>query len=140
MEKDNKDKKDKDKKQKKVKKREKKNIPKGKVYIQASFNNTIVTITDMAGNVISWSSSGLMAFRGSKKSTPYAAQIAAGNAVDKAVEAAGIKEVDVLVSGPGIGRESAIRCLSTKGLAIKIIKDITPLPHNGCRPRKRRRV
>ncbi len=128
------------KKEKKVKKKEKKNIPRGKAYIQASFNNTIVSITDMAGNVISWSTSGAMAFRGSKKSTPYAAQIAAGNAADKAIEAAGIREVDVLVSGPGIGRESAIRALATKGLAIKIIKDITPLPHNGCRPRKRRRV
>lgn len=135
-----KDSKDKDKKQKKTKKKEKKNVPKGKVYIQASFNNTIVTITDMAGNTISWSTSGLMAFRGSKKSTPYAAQIAAGNAADKAIEAAGIREVDVLVSGPGIGRESAIRSLSSKGLTIKMIKDITPLPHNGCRPRKRRRV
>lgn len=125
---------------KKVKKKEKKNVPKGKVYIQASFNNTIVTITDMAGNVVSWSSSGLMNFKGSKKSTPYAAQIAASNAAEKAIEAAGLKEVDILVSGPGIGRESAIRALASKGLAIKIIKDITPLPHNGCRPRKRRRV
>lgn len=135
-----KDKKSTSKKEKKVKKREKKNVPKGKVYIQASFNNTIVTITDMAGNVISWSTSGLMNFRGSKKSTPYAAQIAAANAAEKAIEASGIREVDVLVSGPGIGRESAIRSLASKGLSIKIIKDITPLPHNGCRPRKRRRV
>ncbi|MCB1140604.1 MAG: 30S ribosomal protein S11 [Leptospiraceae bacterium] len=131
---------EKDKKGKKVKKREKKNVPRGKVYIQASFNNTIVTVTDMAGNVLSWSSSGLMAFRGSKKSTPYAAQVAAANAAEKAIDIAGLKEVDVMVSGPGIGRESAIRSLSTKGLSIKIIKDITPLPHNGCRPRKRRRV
>jgi small subunit ribosomal protein S11 len=131
---------DKEKKTKKVKKKEKKNIPKGKVYIQASFNNTIVTVTDMAGNVISWSSSGLMAFRGSKKSTPYAAQVAATNAAEKAIDISGLKEVDVLVSGPGIGRESAIRSLAAKGLAIKVIKDITPLPHNGCRPRKRRRV
>jgi small subunit ribosomal protein S11 len=131
---------EKDKKAKKVKKKEKKNVPKGKVYIQASFNNTIVTVTDMSGNVLSWSSSGLMSFRGSKKSTPYAAQVAAANAADKAIESAGLREVDVLVSGPGIGRESAIRSLSNKGLTIKIIKDITPLPHNGCRPRKRRRV
>jgi small subunit ribosomal protein S11 len=131
---------EKDKKTKKVKKKEKKNVPKGKVYIQASFNNTIVTITDMSGNVLSWSSSGLMSFRGSKKSTPYAAQVAASNAAEKAIEAAGLREVDVLVSGPGIGRESAIRSLANKGLSIKIIKDITPLPHNGCRPRKRRRV
>lgn len=135
MEKDSKGKKD-----KKVKKKEKKNIPKGKVYIQASFNNTIVSITDMAGNVISWASSGMMGFRGSKKSTPYAAQIAASNAADKAIEISGLSEVDVLVSGPGIGRESAIRSLATKGLNVKFIKDITPLPHNGCRPRKRRRV
>jgi small subunit ribosomal protein S11 len=125
---------------KKVKKKEKKNVPRGKVYIQASFNNTIVSITDMAGNVLSWSSSGMMGFRGSKKSTPYAAQIAATNAAEKAIEAAGLSEVDVMVSGPGIGRESAIRSLTTKGLAIKLIKDVTPLPHNGCRPRKRRRV
>ncbi len=130
----------KEKNTKKVKKKKKKNIPKGKVYIQASFNNTIVTVTDMAGNVISWSSSGLMAFRGSKKSTPYAAQVAAANAAEKAIDASGLKEVDVMVSGPGIGRESAIRSLATKGLAIKVIKDVTPLPHNGCRPRKRRRV
>lgn len=135
MEKDSKGKKD-----KKVKKREKKNIPKGKVYIQASFNNTIVSVTDMAGNVISWASSGMMGFRGSKKSTPYAAQIAASNAADKAIEIAGLSEVDVMVSGPGIGRESAIRSLASKGLNVKFIKDITPLPHNGCRPRKRRRV
>ena len=131
---------EKDKKGKKTKKKEKKNIPKGKVYIQASFNNTIVTVTDMAGNVISWSSSGLMNFRGSKKSTPYAAQVAASNAAEKAIDIAGLKEVDVMVSGPGIGRESAIRSLATRGLAIKLIKGVTPLPHNGCRPRKRRRV
>ena len=131
---------EKEKKAKKVKKKEKKNVPKGKVYIQASFNNTIVTVTDMSGNVLSWSSSGLMSFRGSKKSTPYAAQVAAANAAEKAIEAAGLREVDVLVSGPGIGRESAIRSLSNKGLTIKIIKDITTLPNNGCRPRKRRRV
>jgi len=130
----------KEKTSKKTKKREKKNVPKGKVYIQASFNNTIITVTDMAGNVIAWSSAGLMNFRGSKKSTPYAAQVAASNAAEKAMEIAGLKEVDVLVSGPGIGRESAIRSLAGKGLAIKMIKDITPLPHNGCRPRKRRRV
>jgi len=125
---------------KKVKKKEKKNVPKGKVYIQASFNNTIVSVTDMAGNVLSWASSGMMGFRGSKKSTPYAAQIAATAAAEKAIEGCGLSEVDVLVSGPGIGRESAIRSLSTKGLSIRLIKDITPLPHNGCRPRKRRRV
>lgn len=135
MEKDSKSK-----KEKKTKKKEKKNIPKGKVYIQATFNNTIISITDMAGNVIAWTSAGMMGFRGSKKSTPYAAQVAAANAAEKAIEAAGISEVDVLVSGPGIGRESAIRSIASKGLNIKMIKDITPLPHNGCRPRKRRRV
>jgi small subunit ribosomal protein S11 len=130
----------KNKKEKKQKKKEKKNVPKGKVYIQASFNNTIVSVTDMAGNVISWASSGMMGFRGSKKSTPYAAQIAASTAADKAIEIAGLAEIDVMVSGPGIGRESAIRSLSAKGLNVKFIKDVTPLPHNGCRPRKRRRV
>ena len=125
---------------KKQKKKEKKVVPKGKVYIQASFNNTIISITDMAGNVIAWSTAGAMGFKGSKKSTPYAAQICAGNAADKAIDIAGLKEVDVMVSGPGIGRESAIRSLANKGLSIRIIKDTTPLPHNGCRPRKRRRV
>ncbi|NCN09642.1 MAG: 30S ribosomal protein S11 [Leptospira sp.] len=135
MEKDSKNK-----KEKKQKKKEKKNVPKGKVYIQASFNNTIVSVTDMAGNVLSWASSGMMGFRGSKKSTPYAAQIAASTAADKAIEIAGLAEIDVMVSGPGIGRESAIRSLSAKGLNVKFIKDVTPLPHNGCRPRKRRRV
>jgi len=125
---------------KKQKKKEKKVVPKGKVYIQASFNNTIISITDMAGNLIAWSTAGAMGFKGSKKSTPYAAQICAGNAADKAIDIAGLKEVDVMVSGPGIGRESAIRSLANKGLSIRIIKDTTPLPHNGCRPRKRRRV
>ena len=125
---------------KKQKKKEKKVVPRGKVYIQASFNNTIISITDMAGNVIAWSTAGAMGFKGSKKSTPYAAQICAGSAADKAIDIAGLKEVDVMVSGPGIGRESAIRSLANKGLSIRIIKDTTPLPHNGCRPRKRRRV
>lgn len=128
------------KKERKVKKREKKIIPKGKVFIQASFNNTIVTITDAAGNAIAWSTAGAMGFRGSKKSTPYAAQIAAGTAAEKAIDIAGLQEVEVFVSGPGIGRESAIRSLASRGLNIKLIKDVTPLPHNGCRPRKRRRV
>ncbi|TGK12294.1 30S ribosomal protein S11 [Leptospira fluminis] len=128
------------KKDKKVKKKEKKVVPRGKVYITASFNNTIITITDLAGNTLSWSTAGAMGFRGSKKSTPYAAQIAAGNAAEKAIDATGLTEVDVLVSGPGIGRESAIRSLVARGLSIKMIKDVTPLPHNGCRPRKRRRV
>lgn len=121
------------------KKKEKRNVPRGRVYIQASFNNTIVTITDLKGNVVSWSSSGHMNFKGSRKSTPYAAQIAARDAAEKAMDQ-GMKEVEVFVKGPGIGRESAIRALSLRGMAIKTIKDVTPLPHNGCRPKKRRRV
>lgn len=121
------------------KKKEKRNIPRGRVYIQASFNNTIVSVTDMAGNVIAWSSSGHMNFKGSRKSTPYAAQLAARNAAEKAREQ-GLREVEVLVKGPGIGRESAIRALSAEGISVRFIKDVTPLPHNGCRPRKRRRV
>lgn len=122
-----------------TRKKEKRSVPRGRVYIQASFNNTIVSITDPAGNVLSWSSSGHMSFRGSRKSTPYASQIAARNAVEKARDA-GLREVDVFVKGPGIGRESAIRTLAGEGLMIRSIKDVTPLPHNGCRPRKRRRV
>ncbi len=121
------------------KKKEKRNIPRGRVYIQASFNNTIVSVTDMTGNVIAWSSSGHMNFKGSRKSTPYAAQLAARNAAEKAREH-GLREVEVLVKGPGIGRESAIRALSAEGISVRFIKDVTPLPHNGCRPRKRRRV
>lgn len=121
------------------KKREKRNIPRGRVFIQASFNNTIISITDMKGNVVSWSSAGHMNFRGSRKSTPYAAQIAARDAAEKAMDQ-GMREVEVFVKGPGIGRESAIRALSGKGLYVRAIKDVTPLPHNGCRPRKRRRV
>ena len=121
------------------KKKEKRNIPRGRVYIQASFNNTIVSVTDMSGNVIAWSSSGHMNFKGSRKSTPYAAQLAARSAAEKAREH-GLREVEVLVKGPGIGRESAIRALSAEGISVRFIKDVTPLPHNGCRPRKRRRV
>ena len=121
------------------KKREKRNVPRGKVYVQASFNNTIITIADMQGNVVSWSSAGHMNFKGSRKSTPYAAQMAARDAAEKAVDQ-GMREVEVFVKGPGIGRESAIRALASKGLHIRSIKDVTPLPHNGCRPRKRRRV
>ena len=122
-----------------ARKKEKRNVPRGRVHIQASFNNTIITITDLQGNVISWSSSGHMNFRGSRKSTPYAAQMAARNAIEKAQEQ-GLKEAEVFVKGPGIGRESAIRALSNQGLHVRSIKDVTPLPHNGCRPRKRRRV
>jgi small subunit ribosomal protein S11 len=121
------------------KKKEKRNVPRGKAIIQASFNNTIVSITDLQGNVLSWSSAGHMSFKGSRKSTPYAAQLAARNAAEKAKES-GVREVDVFVKGPGIGRESAIRAISMEGIHVRSIKDITPLPHNGCRPRKRRRV
>ncbi|MDP2938830.1 MAG: 30S ribosomal protein S11 [Candidatus Omnitrophota bacterium] len=111
----------------------------GIVHIQATFNNTIVTITDKQGNVIVWSSPGIVGFSGSKKSTPFAAQVAAADAAKKAKDA-GIQEVEVYVKGPGSGRESAIRALQAGGLSITSIKDITPIPHNGCRPRKRRRV
>jgi small subunit ribosomal protein S11 len=111
----------------------------GIAHIQASFNNTIVTITDRQGNVISWSSPGVVGFKGSKKSTPFAAQVAAGDAAKKAKDA-GLAEVEVYVNGPGSGRESAIRALAAAGLMIKMIKDVTPVPHNGCRAPKRRRV
>jgi small subunit ribosomal protein S11 len=122
-----------------VRKKEKKNIASGIVHIQATFNNTIVTITDRQGNAISWSSAGSLDFRGAKKSTPFAAQITAEDAARKAMEH-GLREVDVYVKGPGGGRESAIRTLQVAGLKINMIKDVTPIPHNGCRPRKRRRV
>ena len=111
----------------------------GIAHIQASFNNTIVTITDRQGTVIAWSSPGVVGFKGSKKSTPFAAQVAAGDAAKKAKDA-GLIEVDVYVNGPGSGRESAIRAIAAAGLLIKMIKDVTPIPHNGCRPPKRRRV
>ena len=124
-----------------AKKKEKKVISSGKVYVQASFNNTIVTVTDKKGNVLSWSSSGSMqGFRGAKKSTPFAAQVVSERAAKKAIETYGLKDVDVFVKGPGVGRESAIRALDACGLKVNIIKDITPVPHNGCRPKKRRRV
>jgi small subunit ribosomal protein S11 len=122
-----------------TKKKEKKNIASGIVHIQATFNNTIITITDRQGNTISWSSSGSLDFKGAKKSTPFAAQITAEDAARKAMEH-GLREVDVYVKGPGSGRESAIRTLQVVGLKINVIKDVTPIPHNGCRPRKRRRV
>jgi small subunit ribosomal protein S11 len=124
---------------KKGKKEKKKNISEGCVYIQATFNNTIVTITDMEGNTISWASAGGLGFRGAKKSTPFAAQTTAETAAKKAIEV-GLKEVSVFVKGPGIGRESAIRSLGVLGLRVKSIKDVTPIPHNGCRPQKSRRV
>lgn len=120
-------------------KRDKKSIASGAAYIQATFNNTIVTITDPAGGVVTWSSAGNLGFKGSRKGTPYAAQIAAEAAAKKAMDF-GMKQVDVYVKGPGAGRESAIRALQAAGLDINLIKDVTPVPHNGCRPPKRRRV
>jgi small subunit ribosomal protein S11 len=126
-------------KKKTFKKREKKNIPVGVVHVQASFNNTIITFTDQTGNVIAWSSSGSLGFRGSRKGTPYAAQQASLTAANKAKEV-GMRVVEVRVAGPGAGRESAVRALSTAGIDVRGIKDVTPIPHNGCRPPKRRRV
>jgi small subunit ribosomal protein S11 len=126
-------------KKKAFKKREKKNVPVGIVHIQASFNNTIVTITDQAGNVLSWSSSGALGFRGSRKGTPFAAQQASLTAASKAKEM-GLRTVEVRVAGPGAGRESAVRALASAGIDVRLIKDCTPIPHNGCRPPKRRRV
>jgi small subunit ribosomal protein S11 len=121
------------------KKKEKKNVSEGIVHIQSTFNNTIITITDLAGNVIAWSSAGLQGFKGSRKSTPFAAQMAAEDAVKKAKEQ-GVRKVQVYVKGPGSGRESALRSLQIAGLNISLIRDVTPVPHNGCRPPKRRRV
>ena len=121
------------------KRRDKKNIERGTVHIQSTFNNTIVTVADMQGNAISWASAGEMGFKGSKKSTPFAAQTAAETAAKAAMEH-GLKTVEVFVKGPGSGREAAIRALQTAGLEISSIKDVTPIPHNGCRPPKRRRV
>ena len=119
--------------------REKKNIEKGQVHIRSSFNNTMVTITDLEGNALSWASSGGLGFRGSRKSTPFAAQTAAETAAKAAMEY-GLKTVEVYVKGPGQGREAAIRALQSAGLEVVMIKDVTPIPHNGCRPPKRRRV
>ncbi len=121
------------------KRRERKNIESGQAHIQASFNNTLVTLTDMSGNAISWSSAGSLGFKGSRKSTPFAAQMAAETAARGAIDQ-GLKTVEVYVKGPGSGREAAIRALQSAGLNITMIKDITPIPHNGCRPPKRRRV
>lgn len=121
------------------KRREKKNLERGAAHIQSTFNNTIVTITDMNGNAVSWASAGEMGFRGSRKSTPFAAATAAETAAKAAMEH-GMKYVEVYVKGPGSGRESAIRALQTAGLEVSLIKDVTPIPHNGCRPPKRRRV
>ena len=127
-------------KQKKTKKKEKKNIPVGRAYIQATYNNTIITLTDMQGNVITWATAGGEGFKGSRKSTPFAAQMAAKSAATNAIELAGLETVEVFVKGPGIGREAAIRSLFQSGLNVTKIKDVTPVPHNGCRPKKRRRV
>ena len=121
------------------KRRERKNIEKGAAHISSTFNNTIITITDVEGNAISWASAGELGFKGSRKSTPFAAQSASETAAKAAMEH-GLKTVEVFIKGPGAGRESAIRALETVGLQITLIKDVTPIPHNGCRPPKRRRV
>jgi len=132
-------KKDKSKKKEKAKKKALKGITSGEVHIQATFNNTIITITDKQGNTITWASPGMLGFNGSRKSTPFAAQIAASDAAKKAKDL-GLQSVDVFVKGPGSGREAAIRALQAAGLTVVSIKDVTPIPHNGCRARKRRRV
>ena len=125
-----------------VKKKTKKTVIEGNVYIQATFNNTIITVTDLTGNAIAWASAGGLGFRGAKKSTPYAAQTTCETAAKKAMDFGhfGLKEVNVFVKGPGVGRESAIRTLGVLGLKVRTIRDVTPIPHNGCRPRKTRRV
>ncbi len=123
----------------KVKRKEKKNITSGIAYVNATYNNTMITITDAQGNAISWSSAGGMGFKGSRKSTPYAAQVAAEDAAKKAMEH-GMRTIEVMVKGPGTGRESALRALQSTGFTITSIKDVTPIPHNGCRPPKRRQV
>jgi small subunit ribosomal protein S11 len=126
-------------KKSRTKKKERKNILNGVVHIQSTFNNTIVTITDPGGNVVAWSSAGVHGFKGSRKSTPFAAQLAAENAAKKAMEH-GMRNVEVYVKGPGAGRETALRSLQAAGFNVMMIKDVTPIPHNGCRPPKRRRV
>jgi len=122
-----------------TRRREKKNVPVGLAYIQATFNNVLITLTDPNGNVLSWASAGTVGFKGSRKSTPYAAGLAAEDAARKAMEH-GLRQVDVRIKGPGSGREAAIRSLQAAGLQVTSIRDVTPVPHNGCRPRKRRRV
>jgi len=124
----------------KTRKKEKRIIPIGRAYVQATYNNTIITLTDMQGNVISWASAGGEGFKGSRKSTPFAAQMAAKTAAQNAINNAGLHSVEVFVKGPGIGREAAVRSLFQAGLNVTKIKDVTPVPHNGCRPKKRRRV
>ncbi|MDC3221549.1 30S ribosomal protein S11 [Gammaproteobacteria bacterium] len=121
-------------------KKNKLQVPKGSVHIHASFNNTIITVTDKSGNTLSWATAGSCGFKGSRKSTPFAAQVASEKAGSKAMEAFGMKSIDVIVNGPGSGRESAVNALYKIGLKICSIKDVTPIPHNGCRPPKRRRV
>ena len=127
------------KKRTRVRRRERKSIPAGRAYIQSTFNNTIVTLTDPEGNVIAWGSSGTAGFKGSRKGTPYAAQLAARDAARRAMEH-GLRQIEVYVKGPGSGREAAIRSLQSSGLYVTSIRDVTPVPHNGCRPPKRRRV
>ena len=122
-----------------LRRRERKNITSGVAHVNASFNNTMITITDAQGNAIAWSSAGTMGFKGSRKSTPYAAQVAAEDAAKKAMDH-GMRTISVFVKGPGSGRESALRALQAAGFKISLIRDVTPIPHNGCRPRKRRRV
>lgn len=122
-----------------IKKRERKAVSKGRAYIQSTFNNTVITLTDVSGNAIAWGSSGTAGFKGSRKGTPYAAQLAAEQTARKGMEH-GLKQVEVYVKGPGSGREAAIRSLQSAGLTVTGIRDVTPVPHNGCRPRKRRRV
>ena len=121
-------------------KKEKKHIPVGVAHIQATFNNTIITITDPMGNVVSWATAGGSGFRGSRKSTPYAAQVAAEGAARKAMDSVGMRQISVFVKGPGSGRESSVRALGSAGLEISLIRDVSPVPHNGCKPPKRRRV
>lgn len=126
-------------KKRSAKKKEKKNVPIGNVYINATFNNTIVSVTDLQGNVISWSSTGVHGFKGSRKSTPFAAKKVGEDAIVKAMEH-GLKQVGIIVKGPGSGRESALRAVASSGIKVNFIKDVTPVPHNGCRPPKRRRI
>jgi small subunit ribosomal protein S11 len=126
-------------KKRRVKKKERKGIIRGRAYIHSTFNNVIITLTDLQGNTIAWGSSGIAGFKGSRKGTPYAAQLAAGQAAQRGMEH-GLREVEVYIKGPGSGREAAIRTLQSAGLTITSIRDVTPIPHNGCRPPKRRRV
>ncbi len=127
-------------KKKKSKKKVKRTVPYGIAHIQATFNNTIVTITDKEGNVLTWASGGTEGFKGTRKSTPYAAQLAAQKAAKRAIDEFGMKDIEIWVKGPGAGREPAIRAIQAAGLNVKVIKDVTPIPHNGCRPPSRRRV